>query len=197
MELATCEKYYDKIKERFPELSYKQIDKIIKKGLRSFYLTNLYGGDVLLKHQSYAMYTGRLFLSNLTFHKYWRVKWKIKLRIKYKREKTKYDGYYYFGLTDERFQEFQSNFKSKGRRRVKVRFTNLMMYKILDECLLHTEYKHIFKIEYPEDCGFTMYKENYEARNFEYILKRNKDNSVEPVAYEQKDNNKYVKRRVK
>lgn len=194
MELATCEKYYDKIKERFPELSYKQIDRIIKKGLRSYYMTNLFGGDVLLCNQSYSMYTGRLFLNNLTFHKYWKVKWKIKLRIKYKRAKTQYDGYYYFGLTDERFNEIQSKGKKKKR---KAKFSNLVMYKILDECLLHHEYKHIFRIAYPEDCGFTIYKENYEARNFEYILKRNKDNSVEPVAYEQKNNNKYVKRRVK
>lgn len=70
MELATCNKYYDKIIERWPELTYKQVDKIIKHGLSSLYLYNLYGGDVLLKHSKYTMYFGKLFNSNKVFYKY-------------------------------------------------------------------------------------------------------------------------------
>jgi hypothetical protein len=49
---------------------------------------------------------------------------------------------------------------------------------------------------YPEFCGFTMYKEDYTARNIEYIYRRKSDKSIEPVSYETK-RNKCVKRRVK
>ena len=197
MELVTCDKYYPKIKEKWPELTDKQIDKIIKRGLFSIYMYNLYGGDVLLKHQTYTMYFGKLFKSNLVFYKYWQIKWKIKLRIKYKKARTKYDGYYYFGLTEDRFKEYKSKIKPTGRRREKFYFTNLKLYKIFDECLLHHELKHFFRIKYPEDCGFTMYKTNYEARNFDYIYKRTKDNNIEPVSYEQATSNKHMKRRPK
>ena len=197
MELATCDKYYDKIKERWPELTNKQIEKIVKRGLFSLYMYNLYGGDVLLKNPKYTMYFGKLFKSDLIFYKYWQIKWKIKLRIKYKKARTKYDGYYYFGLTDELFKEYKSKIKSTGRRREKFHFDFLKLYKILDECLLHRELKHIFRIKYPEDCGFTMYKRDYEARNFDYIYKRTKDNNIEPVSYEQTTSNKHMKRRPK
>ena len=70
MELATCDKYYDKVLEKFPELSKKQVDRIIKHGLSSLYLYNLYGGDVLLKHPKYVMYFGKLFNDGLLFTKY-------------------------------------------------------------------------------------------------------------------------------
>jgi hypothetical protein len=70
MNLVTCDKYYDKVLERFPELSKKQLDKIIKHGLSSLYLYNLYGGDVLLRNSNYTMYFGKLFRSNLVFYHY-------------------------------------------------------------------------------------------------------------------------------
>lgn len=70
MKLTTCDKYYDKIIERWPELTYKQVDKIIKHGLSSLYLYNLYGGDVLLKSPDYTMYFGKLFKEGGIFYKY-------------------------------------------------------------------------------------------------------------------------------
>ena len=50
-------------------------------------------------------------------------------------------------------------------------------------------------MKYPEDCGFSMYKKDYEARDFEYIYRRNKDNLIEPISYEQTSSHKYVRRR--
>ena len=70
MELTKCDKYYDAILERWPELTYKQVDKIVKHGLSTLYLHNLYGGDVLLKNQKFVMYFGKLFKSNKVFYKY-------------------------------------------------------------------------------------------------------------------------------
>lgn len=197
MELATCSKYYDMVLDRWPELTEKQVDKIVKHGLMKLYLYNLYGGDVLLRNNNFTMYFGKLFKNNIVFYKYWQIKWKIKLRIKYKQARTKYDGYYYFGLTENEFKKYKSKIKSTGRRRERFHFEKLYLYKILDECLLHKEFKHIFRIKYPEDCGFAMYKTEWVARDFDYILKRDKDNNIEPVSYEQKSGDKYVKRRFK
>ena len=94
MELKRVEDYYDQIKEKFPEITEKQIDKILKFGFRSFYTHTLYGGDVLSKSPYFTMYCGKMFGDNLMYYKYWLLKSRIKLRIKYKRNKTPYSGYY-------------------------------------------------------------------------------------------------------
>lgn len=193
MELATCEKYYDKVLERFPELSKKQVDKIIKRGLRSLYMYNLYGADVLLKHPKYVMYFGKLFNDGLVFTKYALIKWRIKLRIIYKRQKRKYDGYYYFGVSNKTFKELDF---VDNKRRKHLYFKGIKLYKILDECLIDKRFDHFFKVAYPEDCGFTMWKKDYTLKNVEYVYKRNPDKSIEPVSYE-RNRDKCVKRRVK
>ena len=184
MEIVNVEKYYDKIQEKFPGLTKKQIDRIVKFGMRSYYNHNLYGGDVLNKSPYFTMYTGKLFGNNVLFYQYWIIKNRIKLRIKYKRNKTKYDGYYYFGLSESEFEEFQKQFKKTGRKKKTVTFEKIYAYKIKDECLLNNRYKHIFKIAYPVDMGFTLKLNNYTTRNFKYIFKRNKDNTIQPINYE-------------
>ena len=184
MEITNVEKYYAKIKEKFPGLSTKQIDRIVKFGFRSYYTHNLYGGDVLNKSPYFTMYTGKLFGNNILFYQYWLIKNRIKLRIKYKRNKTKYSGYYYFGLTDEEFEEYKKQFKKTGRKKRKVTFKNIYAFKIQEECLLNRKHKHIFKLAYPVDVGFTLKLNDYTTRNFEYIFKRNKDNTIQPINYE-------------
>jgi hypothetical protein len=187
MEIVNVEKYYDKIQEKFPGLTKNQIDRIVKFGMRSYYNHNLYGGDVLNKAPYFTMYTGKLFGDNILFYKYWIIKTRIKLRIKYKRNKTKYDGYYYFGLSDSEFEDYQKQFKKTGRKKKIVTFDKIYAYKIKDECLLNNRYKHIFKIAYPADVGFTLKLNNYTTRNFEYIFKRNKDNTIQPINYENRN----------
>lgn len=200
MQLAYPEKYYDKVKERFPNLTYREIDTIIKFGLRSLFINCGYGGDILLRAPYFTMYIGKIFRDEHFFNKYKILKESIKLRIKYKRAKTQWDGYYYFGLTEEQFQEYLSNFKntgmgnkSKGRRKYKITFKDIILYKLLDECRLHKKYKHIFKIKFDLDVGFNVFKQEYTTRNAQYILIK-KDNKWEPVEYETtRYGNKYVR----
>lgn len=194
MELVRCEKYYDLVQQRWPELSHKQIDKIVKHGLLNLYMYNLYGADILLKTNDYTMYFGKLFKSDLVFYKYWLIKWKIKLRMKYLKAKTKYDGYYYFGLTESEWEKYK---EQKKHRRTKMHFDQLMLFKIREECELHHQLKYIFRVPFPEDCGFRMYKKDWTTKGVEYIAKRNKDNTIEPISYEQKSSNKYIQRRFK
>lgn len=63
MDIINPEKYYKQVQERFPELSIKQIDKIVKYGLRSFVGHNAIGGDVFLKSNYLAAYCGKLFFN--------------------------------------------------------------------------------------------------------------------------------------
>lgn len=70
MDIKHIEDYYEKVHEKFPELSIKQIDRILKFGFRSFYTHNLYGGDTLNKSPYFTMYCGKLFGNNLLFYNY-------------------------------------------------------------------------------------------------------------------------------
>lgn len=74
--------------------------------------------------------------------------------------------------------------KKSGRRRQKFHFKQIKLYKLLDEVLITKRYNHIFKIPYPLDVGFLHIREDVITRNFDYILKRNKDGIMEPVSYE-------------
>ena len=100
-------------------------------------------------------------------------------------------------MNDKDYKEYKSKIKSTGRRRQKFEFKYLKMFKIMEEVFLEKSYKHIFRIKYPEDCGFTMFKQNWVARDFDYIYKRDGENNIVPVNYEQKNNNKYVVERFK
>lgn len=200
MEITYPEKYYEKVKEKFPDLTYKEIDTIVKFGLRSLFINCGYGGDILLKSPYFTMYIGKFFKDKLLFFKYKILKESIKLRIKYKRSKKQFDGYYYFGLDDKQFDEYLNNFrntglgnKSKGKRRTKITFYNIKAFKLLDECLLHSFNKHIFKLKFNEDVGFTFFKKEYSTYNAEYIL-RKKDSKWESIEYTKtRYGNKYVK----
>ena len=70
MDIIYAEKYYKQIKERVPYLSEKQIDKIVKYGLRSFFAHNKLGADILLKSNYYTAYVGRLYNKMDLFARY-------------------------------------------------------------------------------------------------------------------------------
>ncbi len=184
MEIKYIEDYYDKIKEQFPELTEKQISQILTFGFQSFYLHTLYGGDILSKSPYLTVYCGKTFLDPQKFMQYRGLKLTTKLRVKYKKAKTQWDGYYYFGLTDEEFEYYKSQMKKSGRRRRKFHFKQITMFKILEELLSKRRFNHIFKIPYPLDVGFRHVREDVVTRNFEYILRRNKDGKMEPVSHE-------------
>jgi len=154
MEIKRIEDYYDRIKEKFPELTEKQISKILTFGFRSFYTCNLYGGDVLSKSPYLTVYCGQTFIDPYKFTKYRAMKLRVKLRVKYKKKNPIWNGYYYFGLTDEDFAYYKSQMNSTGRRRHKFHFKKLKFYKVLEEVLTSTVCNHVFRMPFPLDVGF-------------------------------------------
>lgn len=184
MKIVNVEDYYDKIKEKFPELSIKQIDEIVKYGMRSFYNFNAYGADVCIKTKYICFYIGRFFRDSNIFAEYWRKKKMIKNRILYKMSKKRWDGYYYFGLNDEEFNKYKESIGDSGRRRKKITFSNIYTFKLLEDVKVYN-YSHIFRIKYPIEVNWEEYFKEYTTRNFDYILKRNKNTKkYEPVSYE-------------
>jgi len=180
MEIRQPSDYYGKVKERFPDLSSTEIKKIVDFGLKSFYRHNLIGGDVLLKSRDIIVYSGKVFASNLVFYHYWRIKHKIKLRFKHRSEKPKFNGEYYFGLTQREFEEYCGNFKNK-KTNPKLSFKNVYLYKILDECFLDRAKRHFFVYYITQDLGYSHFIKELETKKYKYTHKRNDKNEIEPI----------------
>ncbi len=182
MDIIHAEKYYKQVQERFPYLNLKQIDKIVKYGLRSFFMMNQIGADVLLKSNYYTAYVGKLFNKPEIFWKYYRIKWAIKLRIKYCRNKVPFNGKYYFILTKEQYQEnILDKQKKKGRKKSKFTFDELYVFKIFEECATNVG-DYIFELDYPTDIGFKKKLTNMTISKFRLVSKRDENKNFVPVS---------------
>lgn len=177
MDIIYAEKYYKQIQERFPYLSEKQIDKIVKYGLRSFFAHNKLGADVLLKSNYYTAYVGKLFNKMDLFAYYYNIKMKFKLRIKHKRSKTPFNGKYYFGMNEEQYQFYFGKRKNKQK---KIRFEWLRIYKLFDELALYKP-KYVFEFDY-EDVGYYKKMKDFTVKRMHLVAKQNKDGILEPVS---------------
>lgn len=173
MEVKTINDYYEQLYERFPEVDPKDIKRIVQFGWKSLYLHNSYGGDVVL-HQNdtpFWCYIGFLRKNSLKFMPYYIRKLIIKLRVLYKRYKTPFDGYYYFGLSEKQYEEqYLPYVHKRGRKRKWFTFHKINLYKILDECKLKGYgFKYFFRTAYPDFIGYRQYREELTTNSVELI----------------------------
>ena len=108
MKFTNVDDYIDKVAEKYDKIPKDIIRKVIEFGFRSYYRINLMGGDVLLKSPYFTAYTGKLYNPKLRYHfgKYRKIKKRIKYRIQYARKRTKYSGFYYFGMNEEQYKTY-------------------------------------------------------------------------------------------
>lgn len=96
------------------------------------------------------------------------MKWKIKLRVLYNRNKKKnYSGLYYFSMSESEYEHWLAN-KSKYYVYKKV-----IAYRLLQEAMLKKGHKRFFAIRIPHDCGPFFMLQNIRSRSVTYIGKRN------------------------
>lgn len=152
--------YYDQMYELYPTIPKEDIRRILQYGWKSLYLHNSYGGDVLIKRKDFWFYTGLLMNNSIEWFNYYVKKMSVKLRVMYKRKQIPWDGFYYFALTENQYNEYLKQKNKKGRPRKNFTFSKVLLYKIYDECNIS---KHncvaIFKIPMSMDFGMTHYKE--------------------------------------
>ncbi|MBO7211736.1 MAG: hypothetical protein J6V44_12130 [Methanobrevibacter sp.] len=101
------------------------------------------------------MYCGRFFKDPVSAIRYWKLKIRAKLRYMSIVRKDSFEGYYYFGLTEERFHEYSDQLPKtkRGGRRRKFTFNNIMLYKLLDELVFANSYKYVFQVYLNTDLG--------------------------------------------
>ena len=173
MELKGIKDYYEEMYQLFPDVPKRDIQRILNFGFKSLYLHNSYGGDTLIQDSNFWCYIGKLRKDSIKHFIYYKNKLATKIRILYKRKKIPWDGYYYFALTENQYQNVLSQQKGKGRKRKHFNYGNQILYKILDECKLrYSNRKYIYRVPFISELGYSFYKENYNTGEAELIETR-------------------------
>lgn len=174
--IKSIKDYYDEVSKAFPLVPKKDIERVLNYGWKSLYLSNVYGGDTLLKDDiinKYLFYIGELTFDSLKHFHYYIKKMTVKLRVLYNRSKEGWDGFYYFGLTKDQYENYLSQNNKRGRKRKIFTFGCVKLYKLLDECKLREYNKeYFFRVPYIEDFGFTAFEKNYVTDKAEFLLYR-------------------------
>ena len=170
----TIQDYYDQIYKEYPTVSKSDIKRILQYGFKSLYLHCSYGGDVLISRLGFWFYCGQLMNDSIRWFNYYKRKMKIKLRVLYQRKQIPWDGYYYFALSENQYNDYLSQKNKRGRPKKNFTFSHVVLYKIYDECNISESGKvAIFKIPMPIDLKETFYKEKIVTDKAELILVRN------------------------
>lgn len=181
MRITNVNDYIDRIVEKHPELTEKQIKYILHFGMISFdnYLKR--GFSIKLPSPKVTMLIGSKKYSKDFKQKLKdkRHRIKRKARFHYVLDKKTFDGYYYFYLNETLFQILKPFDKNK------MKVEKLMIYKSFDECFLSGTECYIFKFYYPTDLGFQYLLENETIRDYEFVGKKENGNLIKK---------KYVKR---
>ena len=156
--------YHKQMFDLFPDVPQHDIKVILNYSWKSLYLHNSYGGDVLIKTHDVWFYIGKLKNNPLEHYVYYKRKLIVKLRVLYKRKKIPWNGYYYFALSDIKYEQYLKQKKTTGRPRKHFDIAPIMIYKILDECKLSEHlYKYIFRIPMVTTVGIKCYLKKLNA----------------------------------
>ena len=87
MELKTINDYIDALHEKYPQISKKDIKRILNTGFKYLYLFNSYGCDVLIQKPGFWCYFGTLTKNSLLHSIYYSRKLATKIRILFRKRK--------------------------------------------------------------------------------------------------------------
>lgn len=171
--VKTIQDYYEKLYEEYPTIPKEDIRRICLFGIKSLNIHNNYGGDVLISRKGFWFYCGQLMNNSLHYFNYYKRKIRVKLRIMYKRKNIPWDGYYYFALSQDQYDNYLEQKNKKGRPRKNFTFSKIVLYKIYDECSIAESGKvAIFRIPYSAEFGLSLYKTILTTSQAELILVR-------------------------
>lgn len=169
----TLKDYYSTIYSMFPSIPKVDIERILKFCWKSLYLHNSYGGDTLLQDKDFWFYIGNLKKDSLEHFYYYIRKLTVKLRVLYKRKKFKWDGYYYFALSNTQYQKYLEQKNRRGRPRKYFKFGTVYLYQILDECKINEHYKqYIFRVPFISLLKTKQFICDFQSDKAELIIQR-------------------------
>ena len=161
------EDYVDKIKEHFELIHDKSILYIIK--YAGLYLKKLilFKNNVNFTYRpiGFSMYiNARNIKFSVMSFKDQQKRHLNRVSFLEKQGKYQYDGYYYFKLNEERYNDYINTGKVTG---------NIILFRIKEYIYYECSDIHIFRVK-KEKGTKSIYLENYEESDTEYVSRRNK-----------------------
>ena len=188
MEVKQYTDYLEQVHQKFPLVDIQDIKRILRYYWKNVYLSSTYGCDIFLCDKTLWCYIGVLRKNSLHHYNYYINKLCKKLRILYKRKKIQWDGYYYFALRDDQYENYIAQKKRKGRPKKYFNYGNIILYKIQGECELRNHScRYIFRVPYYTIIGDTVFIRDFNTDKAELIKIR------EPMKFKDilTTNNKY------
>jgi len=174
MEIVYPEKYYNKVKEKFPELSDDQISRIITYGVRSLYMITAKGADIKVQQGKFFAYFGEIINNSDLYMKYRKLKKMVKLRLLQMRDKKPYNGKCYFVLPAAQYDELEN--KKKG---TELPFEYVNIFRLQQEAELEKG-SYLYECSYPEEEIKFKKKLSYPKLHYQLIGKRDLTNYFGP-----------------
>jgi len=187
MNIVYPDKYFNKIQEKFPELSEKQIREIVYYGIRALFIMSHYNVDIKCQQGTFFAYFGELMRHEADYKKYRKLKLTARHRVLYSRAKVPYSGKYYFMLSKEVHDKMPKN---KKIDEWPLEF--VIGYKIREEAELQRG-TYLYEFDWPEDVGYSKKFNTKDISHYKYIAKRDSYTKFLPVSTEDKE--KTVKRK--
>ena len=180
----TTKDYVKEIQKEFPMFSEKEINDIMLAGFRRLHYFIKLGCDIFFKSSriyGYLIYFGNLTFNSAKHFRYYDWKYARRLRVLWNLNKLnrEWNGYYYFGLTDSKYEEVFNS----GRKKKFYTFEHLRIYKIFDELTPKKRYTRFYRIKGFPDIGFTYYLKSHTLESPEYIGYREKDKIIKLINY--------------
>lgn len=173
MEVKSIQDYYEQIYDLYPTVKKSDIKRILMYGWKQYHLFNSYGADILITRRGFWGYCGSLTKDSVRYFNYYKRKMAVKAKVLYIKFKVKWDGYYYFALSHNQYENYLKQKNKRGRPKKNFTFEKVKLYKIYDECsLIESSKVAIFKIPYISDVGFYSYKDTFTTDKAELILER-------------------------
>lgn len=175
MQIKRCSDYYEEMQKLYPDLPIEDLRRIIRYGWNVYFAVVNRGADVCVSGRNgFWCYTGNFPKGSIAMFHYYRHKLARKIRITNERKKTKWDGYYYFGIPKSQYERLKASQKHRGRKKKFFTFENIKLYRYLDECKLEQNLcTHIYRIPYDIYLGVTVLKRQLRTDRAELIIERN------------------------
>ena len=185
MDIVYPDKYFDKIKEKFPELNDAQIKNIVYYGIRALFMMTHYNVDIKCQQGKFFAYFGEILKNADAYKEYRKLKLAAKYRMLYSRAKQPYSGKYYFILSKDIHEKMP---KKKGGE---FPLPYITIYKVLEEAKVQ-DGTYLYEVDWPVEVGYKRTVPTSEFKHYKCIAERDGYKTFKTVSTKTKE--KTVKR---
>lgn len=162
MKITRWDDYLDEVINEFDKVDERSIRLVVRHGLMRVASFSRTGMDLMIRssiNDIYYYIGRRPSQTKQLYNKRMIIGLRVKIRLLYHYRRTPYNGYMYFGLNKEQYEQF-----FKG-----VYPPTLTLYKVHGESETHWKTPYQFRIPFEDPLRFREYTTNLDLSTAEYI----------------------------